>query len=68
MIDVQISLKPKPTKILHENSKKVDEIQNLASATSKMTYWPQQPWNELSYFFSKNTFFKLVHQYEKNEP
>jgi hypothetical protein len=38
MIDVQISLKPKPTKILDENSKKVDEIQNLASATSKMTY------------------------------
>ena len=39
----------------------------LASATSKMTSWPQWPRKGLSDFFSKITFFKSVYQAENNE-
>ena len=35
----QTTSKPKTTKILNQNSLKIDEIQNLASVTSKMTSW-----------------------------
>ena len=41
--------------------------QILASATLKMTSWPQQPQNSFSDFFSKIIVFKSVHQVEKNE-
>ena len=39
----QTTSKSKTTKILNENLLKLDEIQNLASATLKITSWPQQP-------------------------
>ena len=48
-------------KFSNENLWKLDEIQNLASATSKMTSWPQQPRKRLS------EFLKSVHQAEENE-
>ena len=47
----QTTSKSKTTKILNENLLKLDEIQNLASATSKMTSWPQRPRKRLSDFF-----------------
>ena len=59
----QTTSKSKTTKILNENLLKLDEIQNLASATLKMTSWPQWPRNGLSNF----TFFKSGDQAEKNE-
>ena len=37
----QTTSKLKTTKILNENSLKIDEIQNLASATLKMASWPE---------------------------
>ena len=52
----QTTSKSKTTKILHENLLKLDEIQNLASATSKMTSWPQWPRKRLSGFFQKIHF------------
>ena len=55
------------TKILNENLKKLDEIQNLALVTLKMNSWPQRPRKGLSDFFSKITILKSVHQTEKNE-
>ena len=54
----QTTLKPQTTKILNENVWKLDEIQNLASATSKMISWPQQLRKGLSDFF-KNYIFKI---------
>ena len=48
--------KSKTTKILNKNLIKLDEIQNLASATSKMTSWPQRPRKGLSEFFQKLNF------------
>ena len=52
----QTTSKSKTTKILNENLLKLDEIQNLASATSKMTSWPQWPRKRLSGFFQKLYF------------
>ena len=53
----QTTSKSKTTKILNENLlKRDDEIQNLASATSKMTSWPQRPRKWLSGFFQKIHF------------
>ena len=46
---------------------KLDEFQNLASVTSKMTSRPQRPWKGLSDFFTNIIFFNSVHQAEKNE-
>ena len=48
----QTTLKLKTTKILNENSLKIDEIQNLASGTSKMASWPRGPRKGLSDFFT----------------
>ena len=42
----QTTSKPKTTKILNENSLEIDEIQNLASATSKIASWPQKGLSE----------------------
>ena len=52
----QTALKPKTTKILNQNLSKLDEIQNFASATSKMTSWPKRPRKGLSDFFQKSHF------------
>ena len=52
----QTTSKSKTMKILNENLLKLDEIQNLASATSKMTSWPQWPRKRLSGFFQKIHF------------
>ena len=52
----QTTSKSKTTKILNENLLKLDEIQILASATSKMTSWPQRPRKGLSGFFQKIHF------------
>ena len=52
----QSTSKSKTMKILNENLLKLDEIQNLASATSKMTSWPQRPRKGLSGFFQKIHF------------
>ena len=49
----QTTSKSKTTKILNENLLRLDEIQNLASATSKMASWPQRPRKWLSGFFQK---------------
>ena len=57
----QTTLKSKTMKILNQNLLKLDEIQNLASATSKMTS------EEAKWIFSKIIFLKSVHQAEKNE-
>ena len=46
----------KPRKFSNENLWKLDEFQNLASATSKMTFWPQRPRKRLSEFFQKLHF------------
>ena len=43
-------------KFSNENLWKLDEIQNLASATSKMTSWPQWPRKRLGKFFQKLHF------------
>ena len=48
--------KSKTMEILNENLLKLDEIQILASATSKMTSWPQRPRKGLSGFFQKIHF------------
>ena len=52
----QTASKSKTTKILNQNLQKLDEIQNLASATSKMTSWPQWPRKWLNEFFEKIHF------------
>ena len=52
----QTASKSKTTKILNENLLKLDEIQILASATSKMTSWPQRPRKGLSIFFQRLHF------------
>ena len=52
----QTTSKSKKTKILNENLLKLDEVQKLASATSKMTSWPQWPRNRPSDFFQKLHF------------
>ena len=52
----QTTSKSKTTKILKENLLKLDEIQNLASATTKMTSWPQWPRKRISDFFLKLHF------------
>ena len=52
----QTTSKSKTTKILNQNLLKLDEIQNLASATSKMTSWPQWPRKRLSGFFQRLHF------------
>ena len=52
----QTTSKSKTTKILNENLLKLDEIQNLASATLKMTSWPLRPRKRLSEFFQKLHF------------
>ena len=52
----QTTSKSKMMKILNENLLKLDEIQILASATSKMTSWPQRPRKWLSGFFQKIHF------------
>ena len=53
----QTTSKSKMTKILNENLLKLDEIQNLASAASKMTSWPQRPRKGLSELFQKCNFW-----------
>ena len=52
----QTTSKSKTTKILNENLLKLDETQNLASGTSKMTSRPQRPRKGLSEFFQKLHF------------
>ena len=52
----QTTLKIKTTKILCQNSSKIDKILNLASATSKMTSEPQQPRRLLTGFYYKLYF------------
>ena len=52
----QTTSKSKTTKILNENLLKLDEIQILASAISKMTSWPQRPRKGLGGFFQKIHF------------
>ena len=52
----QMTSKLKIMKILNENSLKIDEIQNLASTTSKMASWPWGPQKGLSEFFQKIHF------------
>ena len=52
----QTTSKSKTTKILNQNLLKLDEIQNLTSATSKMASWPQRPRKWLSGFFQKIHF------------
>ena len=47
----QTTSKSKTTKIINENLLKLDEVQNLASATSKMTSWLQRARKRLSGFF-----------------
>ena len=52
----------KQRKFSNENLWKLDEIQNLASATSKMTSWQPLDLNDLgrgSVFFFKNYIFKM---------
>mgnify|MGYP006975443240 CR=1 FL=1 len=49
-------------KIISENLQKLDEIQNLASVTSKMTSWPQLDLIDLGrgwVIFFKNYIFKI---------
>ena len=53
----QTTSKLKITKILNENPWKLDEIQNLASATSKMASSPQGSQKGLSEFFQKIHFW-----------
>ena len=52
----EVTLKPKTTKILNENSLKIDEIQNLASATLKMASSPRGPQKGHSEIFQKYIF------------
>ena len=52
----QTTSKFKTTKILNQNSSKIDDFQNLASATSKMASWPRWPRKGLSQFFQKIHF------------
>ena len=52
----QTTSKLKIMKILNENPLKIDEIQNLASATSKMASWPRGSQKGLSEFFQKIHF------------
>ena len=52
----QTTSKLNTTKILNENSLKIDEIKNSASVTSKMAPWPRGPRKGLSEFFQKNIF------------
>ena len=52
----QTTSKSKTMKILNENLLKLDEIQILASAISKMTSWPQRPRKWLNEFFQKLHF------------
>ena len=58
----QTTLKPETAKILNENLQKIDEIQNLVSATSKMTSWWPLDLNDLgngSVNFFKNYISKI---------
>ena len=52
----QTTSKLKTVKILNKNSLRVDEIQILASATSKMASWPRGSRKGLSEFFQKIHF------------
>ena len=63
----QTTSKLKITKILNENPLKIDEIQNLASATSKMASVTSRSSKGAQWIFPKNTFFKSGHSTEKNE-
>ena len=47
---------PRNSKLLNKNLLKIDEIQNLAFATSKMASWPRRPRKGLSEFFRKIHF------------
>ena len=63
----QTTSKLKITKILNENPLKIDEIQNLASATSKMASATSRISEGAQWIFPKNTFFKSGQSTEKNE-
>ena len=63
----QTASKSKTTKILNQNLLKLDENQNLASVTSKMTSTTSTTSEVAEWIFSKITFLKSVHQAEKNE-
>ena len=63
----QTASKSKTTKILNQNLLKLEEIQNLASVTSKMTSTTSKTSEVAEWIFSKITFFKSVHQAEENE-
>ena len=52
----QTTSKSKTMKILNKILLKLDEIQNLASGTSKMTSWRQRPRKWLSEFFQELHF------------
>ena len=63
----QTTLKLKTRKVLNENSSKIDEIQNLALATSKMAFLTSSTSEGAQWIFPKNTFFKSGQSTEKNE-
>ena len=63
----QMTSKLKTVKILNENSSKIDEIQILASATSKMASATSRISEGAQWIFPKNTFFKSGQSTEKNE-
>ena len=63
----QTTSKLKTVKILNENSSKIDEIQILASATSKMASATSRISEGAQWIFPKNTFFKSGQSTEKNE-
>ena len=63
----QTTSKLKITKILNENPLEIDELQNLASATSKMTSVTSRIAEEAQWIFPKITFSKSGQSTEKNE-
>ena len=63
----QTTSKLKTVKILNENSSKIDEIQILASATSKMASATSRISEGAQWIFPKNTFLKSGQSTEKNE-
>ena len=63
----QTTSKLKTVKILNKNSSKIDEIQILASATSKMASATSRISGGAHWIFPKNTFFKSGQSTEKNK-
>ena len=63
----QTTSKTKTMKILNENLLKLDEIQILASVTSKMASMTSRISKGAQWIFPKNTFFKSGQSTEKNK-